>query len=159
MPDNPDIQLITRSLFRTVEAQAAQSPRLRMNHNFHHSMEDNPHRFLNVLLRGTYCRPHRHLDPPKAESWIVLEGAVLLLIFDDTGNITGRHTLEAGGELVGIDVAPGIWHTVCALTPCAVIYEVKPGPWSPATDKSFAKWAPEEGDPRAPIVLESWLGA
>jgi cupin fold WbuC family metalloprotein len=153
----PDVQLITRSLFNEVRARAAASPRLRMNHNFHASMGDNPHRFLNVMLRGTYVRPHRHLDPPKAESWVLLEGAVALLTFDDAGAITGRYTLTAGGETCGIDVAPGIWHTVCVLTEWAVVYEVKPGPWAPATDKEFAEWAPAEGDPRAPEFLARWL--
>lgn len=153
----PDIQLITRALFAEVRERAEASPRRRMNHNFHASMEDNPHRFLNVMLRGTYVRPHRHLDPPKAESWVLLEGEVLLLTFDDAGAITGRYELKAGGDTCGIDVAPGIWHTVCVLTDWAVVYEIKPGPWAPATDKEFADWAPPEGDPRAPELLARWL--
>lgn len=153
----PDVQLITRTLFEEVRQRAESSPRRRMNHNFHVSMEDNPHRFLNVLLCGTYVRPHRHLDPPKAERWVLLEGEALLLTFDDAGSITGRYTLSASGETRGIDVAPGIWHTVCALSEVAVIYEVKPGPWAPAADKEFADWAPPEGDPRAPEVLACWL--
>lgn len=155
----PDVQLITRTLFEEVRRRAEASPRRRMNHNFHASLEDNLHRFLNVLLRGTYVRPHRHLDPPKAESWVLLEGSALLLTFDDDGAITGRYTLAAGAETCGIDVAAGIWHTVCALTEVAVIYEVKPGPYSAANDKDFAKWAPAEGDPRAPEFLASWLAS
>jgi len=153
----PDAQLITRALFAKVRSQAEASPRRRMNCNFHASMEDNPHRFLNVLLRGTYVCPHRHLNPPKAESWVLLEGEVLLLTFDDQGAITAKYHLSAGGETCGIDVAPGIWHTVCVLTDCAVVYEVKPGPWDPATDKEFAQWAPREGDPEAPACLARWL--
>lgn len=153
----PDVQFITRTLFEEVRRRAESSPRRRMNHNFHASMEDNPHRFLNVLLRGTYVRPHRHLEPPKAESWVLLEGEAVLLTFDDAGAVTGRYTLAAGGETCGIDVAPGIWHTVCALSAVAVVYEVKPGPWAPATDKEFAEWAPPEGDPRAPAFLARWL--
>ena len=47
------IQPITRDLFQTLIERARQSPRLRINHNFHGSMEDNPHRFLNVMPRGT----------------------------------------------------------------------------------------------------------
>jgi len=154
----PDVQLITRGLIGEVRARAEQSPRLRMNHNFHASMEDNPHRFLNVLLRGTYVRPHRHLDPPKAESWVILEGEAVLLTFDDAGAVTGRWVFSSGGDVIGIDIVPGIWHTVCALSECAVIYEVKPGPWAPATDKEFAQWAPAEGDPRAPEFLARWVG-
>ena len=36
-------------------------------------MEDNPHRFLNVMVRGTYIIPHRHCDPPQVR---VIFGAV-----------------------------------------------------------------------------------
>ena len=42
---------------------------------------DNPHRFLNVMAKGTYIAPHRHLDPRKAESFLVLRGEVAFFIF------------------------------------------------------------------------------
>jgi len=35
------------------------------------------------------------------------------------------------------------------MSPHAVCYEVKPGPYDAATDKEFAPWAPREGDPGA----------
>ena len=143
-----DVQLITRALIADVQAQAARSPRRRMNFNFHASMEENPHRLLNVMLRGTYVRPHRHLDPPKAESFVMLQGVARVFTFDDAGAVTASFRLEAGGDVMGVDLAAGLWHTVCAVTDCAVIYEIKPGPWSAATDKSFAPWAPAEGDAR-----------
>ena len=54
MPDSPSLQLLDSNLLRTLIERARRSPRLRTNHNFHRSMEDNPHRFLNVLARGTY---------------------------------------------------------------------------------------------------------
>src|SRR5580692_2808440 len=85
--------LISGSLFDTVAARAAASPRQRMNYNFHSGPTDNPHRFLNVLLEGTYIRPHRHSDPPKSESFLVLEGAADVILFDDRGAITARHRL------------------------------------------------------------------
>lgn len=103
-----DAQLITGSLFDAVEALAQASPRLRMNHNFHRDAFENPHRFLNVLLRGTYVRPHRHLDPPKAESFLILEGIADAILFDDNGTITARHRLGADspeGRLWGVDIS------------------------------------------------------
>jgi cupin fold WbuC family metalloprotein len=123
-----------------------------MNHNFHTGPNDNPHRFLNVLLAGTYVRPHRHATPPKAESFVVLEGAVDVVLFDDHGSETARYrlgTVTADGHLWGVDLPPGVWHTVVARSPRAVCFEVKPGPWEPASDKDFAPWAPAEGDPEA----------
>jgi len=154
---DPRVQLVDRRLFDVLIARAASSPRLRTNHNFHASMEDNPHRFLNVMVRGTYIPPHRHVDPPKAEAFLVLQGELAFFTFDDDGAIATRHVL--GGEAAGIDVQPGVWHTLAVLSPHVVCYEVKPGPYSAASDKDFAPWAPREGDPRASEYLERLLSA
>jgi cupin fold WbuC family metalloprotein len=117
------VQLIHQNLFDEVALEAQHSARLRMNHNFHSGAADNPHRFLNILLEGTYVRPHRHMHPPKAETFIVLEGAAAVLLFDDTGSIIARHDLgkiSADGHLWGIDIAPGVWHTILPLSARAV---------------------------------------
>lgn len=147
-----NIQLLDDALFDRLIERARQSPRLRTNHNFHASMEENPHRFLNVMVRGTYIAPHRHLDPPKSESFLVLRGEVAFLIFDDTGTITRREVLGPGQ--IGIDIGPGIWHTLVVLSDVVVCYEVKPGPYSAANDKDFARWAPREGESGVAEYLE-----
>lgn len=148
------IQILDSALIRSLIERARRSPRLRTNHNFHAAMEENPHRFLNVMIRGTYITPHRHLDPPKAESFLVLEGRLAFFTFDDTGGIASMHVL--GGDAIGIDIQPGVWHTLAVLSPHAVCYEVKPGPYSASNDKDFAAWAPREGEPGVAAYLE-WL--
>lgn len=153
----PEIQTLGRELFRHLIEQAQRSPRLRINHNFHTSMEDNPHRFLNVMMKGTYIAPHRHLDPPKAEAFLVLEGEVAFLIFDDLGRVV--RTEVVGADPIGIDLPVGVWHTLTPVTEHAVCYEVKPGPYLAANDKDFAPWAPREGDPAVPAYLETLLSA
>ncbi|HME07188.1 MAG TPA: WbuC family cupin fold metalloprotein [Bryobacteraceae bacterium] len=149
------MQLIDGSLFERMLAQARQSPRRRINYNFHPTLEDNPHRFLNVMLRGTYIAPHRHLDPPKSESFLVLRGELAFFIFDDAGRIASTHRL--GLDPIGIDIGPGIWHTIAVLSDEAICFEVKPGPYSAANDKDFAPWAPREGDAAAPAYLRGLL--
>ena len=151
MPDSP-VQVIDSDLFLPLIERARRSPRLRTNHNFHSSMEDNPHRFLNVMIQGTYIAPHRHRDPPKSESFLVLEGELAFFTFDDDGRITSTTIL--GRDALGIDIQPGIWHTIAVLTDHVVCFEVKPGPYSAATDKDFAPWAPREGDPSAAAYLD-----
>jgi cupin fold WbuC family metalloprotein len=141
------VQIVDEALFERLIERARQSPRLRTNHNFHSSMSENPHRFLNVMVRDTYITPHRHLDPPKAESFLVLRGEIAFFLFDDTGAVTRVEILGRGK--IGIDIASGIWHTLAVLTPEAVCYEVKPGPYTEANDKDFAPWAPREGNPNA----------
>jgi cupin fold WbuC family metalloprotein len=153
----PDIQTLGRDLFRQLIEQAQRSPRLRINHNFHTSMEDNPHRFLNVMMKGTYIAPHRHLDPPKAEAFLVLEGEVAFFIFDDLGRVVRAELV--GVDPIGIDLPVGVWHTLTPVTAHAVCYEVKPGPYLAANDKDFAPWAPREGDPAVPAYLETLLSA
>ncbi|MBL8241317.1 MAG: WbuC family cupin fold metalloprotein [Bryobacterales bacterium] len=152
----PSVQLITTELFAVIEAGAAASSRRRLNHNFHSGPNDNPHRMLNVLLRGTYVRPHRHVTPEKSEAFLPLTGRVGIVCFDDNGAVTGSYLLDANGAVRGIDLAPGVWHTVLALSDVSVCYEVKPGPWIPASDKDFAAWAPAEGDARAAAMLAQW---
>jgi len=151
----PELQLLDRALFRSLIERARQSPRLRINHNFHASMEDNPHRFLNVMLKGTYVAPHRHRNPPKSESFVVLEGELAFFTFDDAGRIASTHIL--GADTLGIDLRPGVWHSMTPLTEHAVSYEVKPGPYIAASDKEFATWAPPEGDPGVAAYLQSLL--
>ncbi|MGF1467616.1 MAG: WbuC family cupin fold metalloprotein [Sandaracinaceae bacterium] len=152
-----DLQLLDDALLDDLIARARRSPRRRLNHNFHRGPDDNPHRFLNALVRGTYVRPHRHVTPPKDESFLVLRGRVGVVVFDDEGRLAGHHALGGPGEPLGLDLRAGAWHALVALTEAAVIYEVKPGPWDPATDKDFADWAPPEGTPEAEAFLARLL--
>lgn len=149
------VRTLSRALFDDLIARARQSPRLRVNHNFHSSMEENPQRFLNVMVKGTYVAPHRHLDPPKAESFVVLEGEVAFFIFDDAGRVTRAEFI--GRDPIGIDLEPGVWHSLTPVSEHAICYEVKPGPYAAATDKDFAPWAPREGDPGVAAYLAGLL--
>lgn len=152
------VQLIDDALIDATLARAVAAPRGRINHNFHPSLDSNLHRFLNAWTRGSYAAPHRHLQVPKPESFVVLRGELGLFVFDDAGAITDKFILGRDG-LVGIDLEPGLWHTVTALTDTAVCFEVKSGPYDAATDKEFAPWAPREGDPAAAAYLAGLVSA
>ena len=154
------VQLIDEALFNRVAEQAQAAPRRRMNHNFHASDDDNPHRFLNVLLRGTYIRPHRHLQPPKSEAFLILEGTAEVILFTEDGQVSTRYRIgddASGKRCWGVDLAPGVWHTVVAISDRVICYEVKPGRWEPASDKEFAAWAPQGGEAAAREFLERLL--
>lgn len=47
------MQLINSTLLNEVTKQAQESPRLRMNHNFHESLDAKAQRLLNALEQGT----------------------------------------------------------------------------------------------------------
>lgn len=135
-----DCQLMDAAL-----VMSRKSPRKRIIQPLHGHDDDTLHRMLNCMQPGTYIRPHRHLDPPKAESFILIRGALLQLIFDDDGTVTETFEIRAGSSVFGGDIHPGVWHTWIILEPDTVAFEVKPGPYVQVTDKDFAPWAPEEG--------------
>lgn len=150
------VEILSKTLILATAERALQSPRKRTNFNFHAGASDNPHRMLNALARGTYVRPHRHISPPKSEAFLALKGRAGILCFDESGLVCGKYLLDPDGEIHGVDIAPGVWHTVIALSDVCVCYEVKPGPWEPGSDKDFAIWAPEEGDPTVLDWVASW---
>ena len=100
---------------------------------------------LNVLQPHSYVQPHRHIDPPKAESIIVLKGTLVCVEFSQSGDIESFHRLSPDTFSIGIDIEPGIYHTIFAATEDTVLFEVKPGPYERSSDKDFAPWAPSEG--------------
>ncbi len=150
------MQFIDRALIERVLEEARRSPRRRVNFNFHQTPAEDPNRFLNVMLEGTYVAPHRHAVVPKPEMFVVLEGRIAVFTFDESGAVDACGVAGEGapGGRVAVDLPAGVWHSLAVLTPHAVLVEVKPGFYDPATDKQFAPWAPGEGDPGAKDYLE-----
>ena len=72
-------------LLDQVSEEAKKSPRLRMNYNFHQSLEDKCHRFLNAVEPGTVVAIHRRVA--KDECFVVLRGKVGVTTHNDDGSI------------------------------------------------------------------------
>ena len=79
------MKVIDQILLEKVSADAKVSPRLRMNYNFHQSLEDKCLRFLNAVEPGTEVPIHKH--PTKDESFVILRGRVRVSSYDDEGNV------------------------------------------------------------------------
>ena len=138
---------INQQLFAQVAAEARQHPRLRLNHNFHRE-QDSVQRFLNVLQPGTYVRPHRHRREQAGagfECFVVLQGSIGLLVLNSAGEVLQRERLEASGEVRGVQLAEGLFHTLVALDADSVMFEIKQGPYEPLADKDFLAAFPLEG--------------
>lgn len=149
--------VIDRQLTSTVSGEAKSSPRLRKNYNFHTDYADPVNRMLNAFEPGTYVRPHKHESPDKCEVFIVLSGRALVLRFDDGGTVIGHAVLDRDRGVYGVEFGPREWHSIASLEPGTVLYEAKPGPYTPLTDKNFAPWAPAEGSPESAAYLASLL--
>lgn len=144
------LKIIDTQKLQDLCAAAQASPRQRSNFNLHTELADPVQRFLNAIEPGSYIRPHRHTTPvDKWELFVILSGAAAVLTFDDEGRVAERLELEAGGSNIAAEIPAGAWHTLAILKPGTVLFEFKPGPYSPTSDKDFAAWAPSEGEPES----------
>ena len=121
-------------------------PRLRTNHNFHTDSNDTLQRMLNVMSKNTYVQPHKHESPDKREVFIILQGTVAVIEFDDSGKITDSIILNSEQANFAAEISVGVWHTIICIDETSVVYELKDVPYDPATYKEFASWAPNEGE-------------
>jgi cupin fold WbuC family metalloprotein len=140
------IRVINRKLLDEVSSEARANSRLRKNRNFHASNDAPANRLLNAVEPGSYIAPHRHLAATKDETFIVLRGRFGLVLFNDAGKVAQTIVIEAGGDVNGVDIPHGTWHSVVSLRPGSVFFEAKAGPYLPFTPEEQASWAPAEND-------------
>jgi cupin fold WbuC family metalloprotein len=123
------MKIIDYNLLGKVSAQAKESPRLRMNFNFHQSLEDKCHRFLNAVEPGTVVPIHKH--PTKDESFVILRGKVRVTTHNDDGSIIEDVVLSQESGNYGVDIPKNVWHKLESLESGSVIFECKEGPFVP----------------------------
>ncbi len=136
---------INDKLIKKISFAAKQSARKRKNYNFHKEPGDKLQRMLNALEPETYIQPHKHENPDKREAFIIIKGKMVIVEYDNEGNITDHILVDRSKGNYGAEVQPGKWHSIICLEPGTVYYEVKDGPYDPDADKEFATWAPDEG--------------
>lgn len=138
---------IDKQLLDNLLAQAAKSPRLRQNYDLRTSQEDSSQRMLNALLPGTVLPIHRHTKT--TETLVLLRGKMEEIFYEEDTvsewdgdsrckdlcrrrvlRESSRVLLEAGGDVQGLSIPLGQWHTVNVLEP-TVILECKDGKYEP----------------------------
>jgi cupin fold WbuC family metalloprotein len=147
--------IINRQLLDDITTAAQANPRQRKNWNIHPHDDFPAHRLLNAMEPASYIRPHRHLDPFKDETFIIMRGRLGLLVFDDEGNVTAKLLLDAAGENLGVDIPAGVFHTAVSLAEGTIFFEAKAGPYRPLTEAENAPWAPEDGSAAALAYFDS----
>ncbi|WP_251623250.1 WbuC family cupin fold metalloprotein [Odoribacter lunatus] len=120
--------IIDEILLDDVCAQAKHSERLRMNYNFHDSLDAKAQRLLNALEPGTILPIHRHRHT--AETYILLRGRIDVVFYNNAGGVTERFELNPQENKYGVHIPKGQWHTI-EVRESSVIFEVKDGPYIP----------------------------
>ena len=120
------MKIIDEQLISGVVEQAKKSPRLRMNYNFHQSLQDKCHRFLNALEPGTQIPVHHH--PAKDETFVILKGKVRVSTYNDDGELLESCVISQESGVYGVDIPKNVWHGLECLEP-SVLLECKEGPF------------------------------
>jgi cupin fold WbuC family metalloprotein len=141
-----DIVKIDDSLISSLKAQAESNLRKRTRFCLHKDLTDKLHQMVIALSQKGYVRPHKH--PNKIESFHIIEGALMLFIFDDQGKIIERFKMgeKGGGDCFVCRIEKGYWHTLVPITDFVVVHEITNGPFTNTNNSVFPNWAPEEGD-------------
>ena len=121
--------VIDKKLLDEVSEQAKASPRLRMNYNFHQSLDELCHRFINAVEPGTEVPIHKH--PTKDETFVLLRGRVRVNTYNDDGSIIESIELSPNDGRYGVNIPKGVWHKLECIEEDSVIFECKEGPFVP----------------------------
>jgi len=140
-----------------LKAQARSAPSRRFRLCLHASTADQTQEMIVVHCRDNYSRPHAHRSPL---TYMIIEGRMRVLLFDDAGKVTQRIDLAAfsSGNAFALHIEPERWYMPVCLTEQVVFYETKWGPFRRETTNSWAPWSPAEHDAAAIAAYRRSLG-
>lgn len=125
------MEIIDKDLLNRLSKEARENHRLRMNHNFHTSLDAGAQRLLNALEPGTEIPVHRHRHTN--ETYLLVRGWIRVLFYNDRKEVINRVELNPLQGEYGINIPAGQWHSLEVLESGSVIFEVKDGPYTPLT--------------------------
>ncbi|MEK0192464.1 WbuC family cupin fold metalloprotein [Microcoleus anatoxicus] len=124
---------------------AIEAPLKRSRICLHQDHSDQVQEMVIAFCKDSYIRPHRHLK--KSESFHVIEGSLIVVFFDDNGEITRRVEMSSQGsrQTFIYRLSSSLWHTVVPRSEFVILHETTTGPFIKG-DTEFPSWAPEDGD-------------
>ena len=145
--DEPIVRVSGADL-AALKQQALANPRQRIRICAHPDTGDRLHEMLIVHTRGTYVRPHKHLN--KSESVHIIEGEVDVVFLDEAGAVSDVVRLGdyRSGRQFYYRIGQPLYHTLLISSEFLVFHEITNGPFR-REETIFAPWAPEESDPAA----------
>lgn len=103
----------------------------------HDSINSDLHNMVISIKKETFIYPHKH---EKTESYHILEGDLLLVYFEDNGNIKKYVRLSPSNTLIA-RVDQKQYHAIIILSEYAIFHEIRLGPFEQNHDSTFANWS------------------
>ena len=130
------LEILNKALIDATSAKAKETPRLRMNHNFHPELTDKVQRFINCMEPGTQVEIHHH---PVDEMLIVIRGAIKTILVDDDKNVIDEKIIRPDDGDYGVQLPANVWHTIECLESDTCVFELKEGPFVSHADGGILK--------------------
>ena len=92
----------------------------------HNNRDRNLHNMINLIYRREENIPHKHID--KSEGYHIIEGRMIITIFDDKGTIKDECLLNAA-DIFLFRIGKNTFHTTVAKTEYCIFHETRSGPF------------------------------
>ncbi|MDO5572167.1 MAG: WbuC family cupin fold metalloprotein [Bacteroidales bacterium] len=125
------MKIINQQIINDTCEKAYLSERKRMNYNIHETLDEDLHKMINAFQPETKIPVHRHLHPSRKETYILIQGKLDIVRYNEEGYITSRSELSKESGNIIAEMLPGDWHTLDIKKPDTVIVEIKKGPYIP----------------------------
>lgn len=128
--------VVTKQLIDNLESKSRES-KLNTRVCLHELPESNLHEMIICQRYDQAHPPKLHFD--KDKTFYILRGKLLVITFDDSGNVLDSWLLENSpfDTPIGVRVPAGVFHCEIALGLTAVHIENTLGPFSPLSDREY----------------------
>lgn len=103
----------------------------------HNSTQSDLHNMVIAMDESRYVFPHKH---EKSESYQIIEGEMLLIYFEENGDINKFVKLSKNDSLIS-RVDNHYFHGIIPLSKYIIYHETRIGPFEKDKDSFFATWS------------------
>jgi len=149
-----DFTVVGSEWIEQLKTVALQSPLRRSRLCLHQSEDDTLHEMIIAVARDCLFPPHRHIT--KVESYHMIHGRMVLIIFDDHGGPLRAMVLTppVQGGVTCYRLGKPLFHAILPLDDVVVFHEVTNGPFKRG-EAILADWAPTAHGELCAFLAES----
>jgi glucose-6-phosphate isomerase len=151
-----DLQEVQAAWLELLKKEALTAPLKRARLCLHRAHRDKTQEMVIAFARGSLVAPHRYINA-KSESFHLIEGELLVLMFDDDGRISKRLEMAPAGtgKTFLYRLSAPTWRSVVPMSDFVVVHETISGPFE-RDEGGYPNWAPPAADEEG---LRSFLAA
>ncbi len=138
------MRVFDKQLLSILSQEALESPRNRSHLNLHSDFEEKVQRLFISLVQGSYVEPHYHEKPNQWEMFVVIEGVVEVVLYNNEGESIKQFLVGEGQDCKTVELEPFEIHSVKCISDKALMLEIKEGPFNPDSAKVMVDFSGKE---------------